>query len=46
MANIIRPLGIFERFFAVIQNLRFYHNVAFTIRYQWDELRNHEKNDS
>ncbi|CAG8494617.1 15661_t:CDS:1 [Acaulospora morrowiae] len=39
MPEVIRPLGILERFYVVRQNVRYYRNVAFTVKYQWNDLK-------
>ncbi|CAB4378416.1 hypothetical protein RhiirA5_503971 [Rhizophagus irregularis] len=38
MTKILRPVGNLERYYITRQNVNFYNNILFSIRYQWDEL--------
>ncbi|RIA85142.1 hypothetical protein C1645_741806 [Glomus cerebriforme] len=40
MTKVLRPVGNLERYYITRQNVNFYNNISFAVRYQWDELYN------
>src|ERR1043166_7419753 len=38
MSKILRPVSNLERYYIARQNVNFYNNISFTVRYQWDKL--------